>query len=138
MSFKDFIEDKIFYIIAIFFAVISYEILFIPFNFPAYIKIYAGIIPIIAFTICFLIEFFIKKNYYNNMKTKIEELEEKYLFTEVIGNPHFLDGKVLLDTLQETSKSMLENVNKYKYLQQDYKDYIELWIHEIKLPIATR
>ena len=32
---------------------------------------------------------------------------------------------------------MLENVNKYKYIQQDYKDYIELWIHEVKLPIAT-
>ena len=32
---------------------------------------------------------------------------------------------------------MLENVNKYKYMQEDYKEYIELWIHEIKIPIAT-
>ncbi len=32
---------------------------------------------------------------------------------------------------------MLENVDKYKYLQEDYKEYIELWIHEIKLPIAA-
>ena len=32
---------------------------------------------------------------------------------------------------------MLENVNKYKYIQEDYKDYIELWIHEIKIPIAA-
>ncbi len=27
---------------------------------------------------------------------------------------------------------MLENVNSYKQLQEDYKEYIELWIHEIK------
>ena len=32
---------------------------------------------------------------------------------------------------------MLEHVNKYKYNQDDYKEYIELWIHEIKMPIAT-
>ena len=39
--------------------------------------------------------------------------------------------------MQETGKSMLENVNLYKRLQEDYKEYIELWIHEIKIPIAT-
>ena len=32
---------------------------------------------------------------------------------------------------------MSENVNKYKYMTEDYKEYIELWIHEIKTPIAT-
>ena len=32
---------------------------------------------------------------------------------------------------------MIENVNKYKFLMNDYKEYIELWIHEIKIPIAT-
>ena len=32
---------------------------------------------------------------------------------------------------------MYENVNKYKYMGEEYKDYIELWIHEIKIPIAS-
>ena len=32
---------------------------------------------------------------------------------------------------------MLENVDKYKYAQEEYKEYIELWIHEIKLPISA-
>ena len=32
---------------------------------------------------------------------------------------------------------MIENVNKYKFAVEDYKDYIEMWIHEIKIPIAT-
>ena len=32
---------------------------------------------------------------------------------------------------------MVENVNKYKYLTEDYKEYIELWIHEVKIPIAA-
>jgi glycosyltransferase involved in cell wall biosynthesis len=49
----------------------------------------------------------------------------------------FEEGKILKEIVQETGKSMLENVDKYKYLQEDYKEYIELWIHEIKLPIAA-
>ncbi len=135
MSFKAFLKDKIVYIISIILVVISYEILFIPFEFPTYIKIYAGLIPLIAFSICFFIEYFIKKSYYNNIKDKLEELEEAYLLTEVINTPDFLEGKLLKEILEETSKSMYENVAKFRYLQ---KEYIELWIHEIKLPIATR
>ena len=65
------------------------------------------------------------------------ELSEKYLIAEITGNPSFEEGKLLKEIVQETGKSMLENVDRYKYLQEDYKEYIELWIHEIKLPIAA-
>ncbi|MDO5760994.1 MAG: sensor histidine kinase, partial [Bacteroidota bacterium] len=46
-------------------------------------------------------------------------------------------GKILKRSLDQIDKSMIENVNKYKYMQEDYKEYIELWIHEIKIPIAA-
>ena len=65
------------------------------------------------------------------------ELEEKYLITEIIKTPDFLEGKILKNTLEQIDKSMLENVNKYRYMTEDYKEYIELWIHEIKIPIAA-
>lgn len=32
---------------------------------------------------------------------------------------------------------MLEKVHQYKYLQEDDKEYIELSIHEIKIPITA-
>lgn len=44
---------------------------------------------------------------------------------------------MLKDILIQTDKAMLEHVNEYKYRQEDYKEYIELWIHEIKIPIAA-
>ena len=67
----------------------------------------------------------------------LEKLDNKYLISEIINTPDFIEGKILKNTIQETGKSMLENVNSYKQLQEDYKEYIELWIHEIKIPIAT-
>lgn len=32
---------------------------------------------------------------------------------------------------------MLENVNKYRQFGEEYKDYIEMWVHEIKTPLAA-
>ena len=56
---------------------------------------------------------------------------------EVLPKADFTEANILEDVIRDIGKSMLENVNKYKYLQEDYKDFIELWIHEIKIPIAT-
>ena len=67
----------------------------------------------------------------------LEELDEKYLITEIIKTPNFLEGQIFKNSLEQIDKSMLENVNKYKYMTEDYKEYIELWIHEIKIPISA-
>lgn len=32
---------------------------------------------------------------------------------------------------------MLENVSNVKAMQKDYKEYIESWVHEIKIPITS-
>ena len=137
MSFKDYIKDKISYVLMLLFVVVTSEILMIPFNIHIFVRIYIGIVPFIGFLICFFIEYYQKRNYYNNLKRKLDDLDEKYLISEIVNNPSFFEGKILKEILQETGKSMLENVNNYKHLTEEYKEYIELWIHEIKLPIAT-
>ncbi len=137
MSFKQFLKDKLIYIILMIFALITCAILLIPFKIQFIIKTYIILAPFVMFAIGFFIEYFKKRNYYNSLKSNISELEEKYLIAEIIGNPNFAEGIILKEMLCETGKAMLENVNKYKYLQQDYKEYIELWIHEIKLPISV-
>lgn len=137
MSFKSFLKDRITYIILILFASITSQILLLPSQIEIYVRIYVGITPIALFFVYFFIEYYRKKNYYNNLKESMMELSEKYLIAEITGNPSFKEGKILKEIVQETGKSMLENVDNYKYLQEDYKEYIELWIHEIKLPIAA-
>ena len=119
------------------FSVITVAILVMFYNISIYIKIYIIVAPIVAYTIGIIIEFYRKKTFYDTLKENMEQLEQKYLISEIIKEPSFSEGKILKAVIQDTGKSMLENVNKYKYIQQDYKDYIELWIHEVKLPIAT-
>ena len=137
MSFTAFFKDKILYFALLLFVIITSEILLLSADIILYIRIYIGLLPIILFFIALFVEYYNKNKYYSNLKNRLEELEEKYLISEVIKKPGFSEGKILKEVLEETGKSMLENVNKYKRSGEDYKEYIELWIHEIKIPIAT-
>ena len=137
MNFKDYLKDKIFYILTLLFIVATFKIILIPFNIHKFVKIYIKVVPVIMFSACFFIEYYKKSKYYNNLKNKLEDLEEKYLIAEIIETSDFSEGRILKEVLQETGKSMLENVNNYKHLNEEYKEYVELWIHEVKIPIAT-
>ena len=137
MRFRDYLKDKLLYVILLIACILSVEILLIPIINYVYIKIYVAIVPLILFFIPFFIEYYKKKEYYSEIKARVNELEEKYLVTELLPKADFMEAKLNKDLVLDIGKSMLENVNKYKYLQEDYKEYIELWIHEIKIPIAT-
>ncbi len=137
MRFSQFLKDKILQISLIMFAIITIEIFLLAYPLENFIKIYILAVIIGLYFISIIVEYLRKKNYYSNIYNLLDELQEKYLITEIIQKPNFVEGKMLKEILEQVNKSMIENVNKYKYLCEDYKEYIEMWIHEIKIPIAT-
>ena len=137
MIFKLFLKEKAITILLLLFSIITIEIFLMAYNVGMFIKIYIPLIIMWLYVVSIAIEYFKKKKFYDNLSNMLEELEEKYLITEIINTPDFLEGKILKNTIEAIDKSMLENVNKYKYMTEDYKEYIELWIHEIKIPIAA-
>ena len=138
MKFSLFLKDKLLQISLIIFGIATIEIFLLAYPFGNFIKIYIPIIIMGLYLMSIIIEYLRKKKYYTNIYKLLNELEEKYLITEIIKSPDFIEGDILKEILEQVNKSMLENVNKYKYLTEDYKEYIEMWIHEIKIPIANR
>ena len=137
MKFRDFIKDKVLLIVTVILALISIEILLLAYNIGIIAQIYIAIIIILVVSISIFVEYKNKQHFYNQLKANMDELNEKYLISEIIKTPNFIEGKILKETIQDTGKSMLENVNHYKNIQEEYKEYIELWIHEVKIPIAA-
>ena len=137
MDFKLFFKEKAITILLLLFGIITIEIFLMAYNVGMFIKIYIPLIIMGLYMISIIIEYFKRKKFYDNLLNMLEELDEKYLITEIIKTPNFLEGQIFKNSLEQIDKSMLENVNKYKYMTEDYKEYIELWIHEIKIPIAT-
>ena len=75
--------------------------------------------------------------YYRQLFAALDQLDQKYLVHKLTGSPSFLEGKMLEEILYETDKSMSEHILSYQNALEDFKDYIEMWVHEVKLPIAA-
>ena len=82
-------------------------------------------------------EYLTKNNFYKTLSKTISKLDKKYYISELIEEPNFIEGEIMVKTLKETCKSMNDQIALYKLANKQYKDYIETWVHEIKLPIAS-
>lgn len=55
----------------------------------------------------------------------------------MINKPNFYEGEIFYQTLYDINKSMIENVKEYNLSIIDFKEYVEMWIHEVKIPISS-
>ena len=108
MRFRDYIKEKMVLIIGTILALVSVEILLLAYNISILIRVYCAFIIIFILVLAILIEYKKKKDYYNELIKNMEDLKEKYLISEIIKTPNFIEGKILKYILQDTGKSMLE------------------------------
>ncbi len=84
-----------------------------------------------------IIDYLKYRNYFNSIDNILDNLDKKYLLPEVIGKVDFITGEKLNDILKVISRDMHENIKFYNDNQEEYREYIETWIHKIKTPIAS-
>ena len=84
-----------------------------------------------------LIEYMKYRKYFSNINNILESLDKKYLLQEVLQESNFMVGENINDILKELSRDMHEQVKHYRNIQEEYREYIEMWVHEIKTPIAS-
>ena len=77
------------------------------------------------------------KHFLDNITGTVDNLDKKYLLPEVMEKPDFLEGEIVYEVLRECNKTIHEHVKKYEYTQKEYREYIEIWVHEVKTPIAS-
>lgn len=78
-----------------------------------------------------------RKRRLNRLVKMAEGLEEKYLLSEMLPEPEHAEEQVYFQLLKMASKSMLEQIGTVARERQEYREYIEQWIHEIKTPITA-
>jgi len=96
-----------------------------------------GVLYVITTFTPLFIEYIKKKTYYNNTYKTLNSLDRKTLLTEMINSDVFLESEILYDVLMQVSKSMNDEIGIYKKQASDYMEYINMWVHEIKTPIAA-
>ena len=137
MNFKKYLLDKFIEILIVIFGYIIILMMLLAFKIPSQVIIGITIVFSIIYLAIILISYFKRRGFYNNLINNVGKLDKKYLVLEMLNEPSFYDGEILYQILYEINKSMNENVKQYEMSLVDFKEYIELWIHEIKLPIAS-
>ena len=81
-------------------------------------------------------EYVKKKRYYKRMYNTLEGMDKKQYILELMEEPDFFDAEILYDVLKQTTKAMNDTIAAHEIAEREYREYIETWIHEVKLPIA--
>lgn len=137
MTVGAFLRDK-FYIILLNFSCAILSSLFLSFS-----KIDQG--ELVLFLICwgiilnlYLIITYIKlRKRYAKINAIMESLDKKYLLANVLDKPMTILEQEYFYIMKRALKSMTEQVSKAERKQTEYQQFIEQWVHEIKIPITA-
>ena len=137
MNKKEYIKDKISILVTLIITYIIILLILLAFKVNIQVTISISVVYIVGMLTIFFLEYLKKKLFYDDFKKKLTSLDQKYLIVEMLNDPTFLEAKILTESLYEIDKSMIEKINEYKTQTQDFKEYVELWIHEVKLPVSS-
>ena len=137
MKLVSYIKDKVISIVIYLLMVVLISLILKVFNLDKSVLIVIFLILITNGTMLILVNYFRKRSYYNNILGMLDKLDKKYLVLETVLEPTTYEEKIVNNILYDINKSMIENINIQKRSINEFKDYIEMWIHEVKLPIAS-
>jgi hypothetical protein len=137
VNFLDFVKDRLLTYLIYGCAWLFIIVFLSAFNVCGQAVVIISVIALLTVISTETLTFLQKKSYYDKLINCLTELDKKYLLCEMIENPDFSDGRILYETLRETNKSMCENIAGYRLENREFREYIELWVHEIKLPLAS-
>ena len=137
MKLTNYLKDKITIIIITIISIILITLLDIAFKVPEGLIIVTIVLLLLTQIISILISYFQKRSFYNTLITNTKNLDKKYLVLETIPKPNTYEEELIYNIMCDINKSMIENVSSYINSTKDFKDYIEMWIHEVKIPISS-
>ncbi len=137
MKITEYLEDRLFSMTACLIAVIFTSWIFWMAEVRTEFIILAESVFSATFLASFLWDFHRKEKYYNELWSLFDGLDDKTLLAELMENPSFFDGKLVYQILKSANKYMNDRIAEADAANHEYREYIEMWIHEVKTPITS-
>lgn len=136
MSLKDYLKSKIGTIVLNIIALIVLSIFLLSIGNELKEIVIIDLWWIVILFIYFFNAYRKRKAYFELIEKSVSRIDKKYLISEVLELPPFIEAEPYYYLLKKSSKAMREEINKEKLRLKNYKEYIEQWIHEVKTPIS--
>lgn len=136
MKFSSFLKDKFLFIFTQGLTIVFISVLLSVFKVgTSSIVFITFLLLLITFSSIFF-EYVKKHRYYSNVYQNLNQMDKKQYLFQLMEEPDFADAEVMYDILKQVFKAMNDEISSHIISEQEYKEYIETWIHEIKLPIS--
>ena len=95
------------------------------------------IVLLLVFLTVNMFDFFQQRARLLELKSILDGLDRKYLFTECAPQPTGLFERRLFDLTRLAGRDMIGAVSDAQASQREYREYVERWVHEIKAPLTA-
>ena len=137
MKFSKYVKDNLINIVIYIATVILIALMLVAFKVPIQANITTVIVLIFSSVVIILNNYFRKEKFYKQFRSNLEKLDKKYLILETLPEPNTYEEKIIVEALYEINKSIIENINEYYKNTIEFKEFVEIWIHEVKIPISS-
>ncbi|MDR2295892.1 MAG: sensor histidine kinase [Clostridiales Family XIII bacterium] len=137
MKFASFLRGKLLFLALCFFVSAFGALLLYTMQANLYFALFVPCFLFGGSVLALLPEYVAKNRYYGELLDTLRQLDRKYLLSEILRTPDFREGEILYDALKAVGKSANDEIARHKLVATEYREYIELWVHEIKTPIAV-
>lgn len=136
MDFRDYISDKKLHLLIILTSALFFTALLWLFG--------IGGGELILLWICFacitvgfaLFDYMHRRRRFAYLQSVLDSLDQKYLLAQIADKPQSAAEQFYFRLMQTALKAMTEEVSASRRLNEEYRDFVEQWIHEMKAPVT--
>ena len=99
-----------------------------------FIILFCWLLILMAWTIS---DYLKRKQYFLHMEAVLEQVDQRFLLGELMPSSVRLEDKIYRDMIRKSNRSVIERIRYIEDSQKEYREYIESWVHEIKVPITS-
>ena len=137
MKFLKYVQDNLIGIVIYLVTASLIALMLAAFKTPSIALIITFIFFILSGVLILAIRYIRKNKFYKLFMDNLEKLDKKFLILETMPEPTTYEEKIMVNSLYEINKSMIENIKISQKNINDFKEFVEIWIHEAKIPISS-
>ena len=78
-----------------------------------------------------------RKQYFSKMEAVLAQIDQRFLLGELMPFSERLEDRLYREMIRRSNGAVIERVHAAEKAKEDYREYIESWVHEIKAPITS-
>lgn len=78
-----------------------------------------------------------RKKFFDETERILEHMDKRYLLGELLPDSYRLEDRLYREMIRRSNKSVIERIRQMESAKEEYREYIENWVHEVKAPITS-